>query len=70
MASMNRSRTITLAALYVVSIPVAVVVWLILYARGYAFHLGRVHFTPGVLALSGMSIVDVLVFFLLSRKSK
>ncbi len=56
--------------LYVVNVPVAVVVWLILYGRGYAFHLAGVYFTPGILVLAGMLIVEVLTFFLLQGKSK
>jgi hypothetical protein len=38
--------------------------------RWYTFHLAGAHFTPGILALAGMLIVDDLAFFLLSGKSK
>ena len=32
----------------------ALVVWLILYALKYTFHLAGVHFTPGILSLGNL----------------
>ena len=66
---MSRSRTILLAVVYVVNLTIALV-WLLLFGRGYSFHLAGVNFTPGIPVLIGMLIVDGLIFFVLSGKSK
>jgi hypothetical protein len=65
---MNRSRKISLAVLSGINLVAAFGVWLFLYGRGYAFHLAGVYFTPGILVATGMLLVEVLIFFLLSRK--
>jgi hypothetical protein len=64
---MNRSRKIWLAVLYAVSVPIAILVWVILYGRGDVFHFAGVYITPGIFALTGMILVDGLIFLLLSR---
>lgn len=65
---MNRSRKINLAVLSGINLVVAVGVWLALYGRGYVFHLAGVYFTPGILVATGMLLVEVPIFFRLSRK--
>jgi hypothetical protein len=66
---MSRSRKIWLVVLYAVNAFVAFL-WLFLYGSRYSFRLAEVYFTPGILAVAVMLLVDVLLFFLLSRKSQ
>jgi hypothetical protein len=65
---MNRADRIKLAVLFGLNALVAVVVWLLLYWRGYAFHLAGVHFTPGILVLAVMVLADVLIAALFAGK--
>lgn len=67
--SMKRSRKIWLVALYAVNAAIAFL-WLFAYGGRYSFRLAGVYFTPGVLAITVMVLVDVLLFFLLSRRSQ
>ena len=66
---MSRSTRILLAVVYAVNVAIALV-WLLLFGRGYSFHLAGVYFTPGIPVLIGMLIADGLIFFVLSGKSK
>ena len=65
---MKRSKKIVFLGLCFVNSLVAIVIWLMLYARGYAFHLAGVYFTPGIFVFSGMLLIDILLFFVFSRK--
>ena len=62
-------KKILLAVACAVSLAIAVI-WLLLFGRGYSFHFAGIYFTSGILVLIGMLIVDGLIFFALSRKSK
>jgi hypothetical protein len=64
---MNRSRKIWLAALYAISFPAAILLWVVLYGRGAVFHFAGIYITPGIFALSALILVDGLIFLLLSR---
>ena len=66
---MGRSRRIWLVALYAVNAAGAFF-WLFAYGRRYSFHLAGVYVTPGILAVAVMLLIDILLFLLLSGKSK
>ena len=66
---MRRSRKIWLAVLYAGNAAVAFL-WLLAYGSRYSFHLAGIYVTPGILTIAVMLIVDILLFLLLSRKSK
>ena len=63
---MNPSRKIWLFALYVITLLTAIILWVILYARGIVFHFAGVYVAPGIVVLAGMILADGLIFFLLS----
>jgi hypothetical protein len=63
---MNPSAKIWLLAIYAVNALVAFL-WLFLYGWRYSFHLARVHFGPGVVALAGMLLADMLTLILLRK---
>jgi uncharacterized membrane protein len=65
---MKRSRIILLAVLFAFNASAAIL-WLLTFGRRYFFHLAGVYFTPGILAVAVMVVVDILLFFLLYRKS-
>lgn len=63
---MNLARKTTwLAALYAGSLLGAIVLWLILYARGVVFHFAGAYVTPGIFSAATMVFVDVLIFLIL-----
>ena len=66
---MSRSKKILLAVVCAVNVTTAVV-WLLLFGRGYSFHVAGVYSTLGIPVLIGMLIVDGLIFSAISRKSK
>jgi len=67
--SMRRSKKIWLIVLYAVNAAVAFL-WLFAYGRRYSIQLAGVQVTPGILAIAVMVFVDILLFLLLSRKSR
>jgi len=69
-ARVSRSKKLWLVGLWAVNLLAAIAVLLILWGRGYAFHLAGMYFTPGTAVLVGMLVVDVLIFLLISRESK
>ena len=61
---MNRSKKIWLAVLYVASLLVAIVVWVIFYRQGVVFRFAGVYITPGIFTAAAMVLVDVLIFLM------
>ena len=68
-ALMRWSRKIWLSVIYAGNAVVAYL-WLLAYGSRYSFHLAGIYVTPGILAIALMLLVDILLFLLLSRKSK
>jgi hypothetical protein len=68
MLPMNRSRTFWLLLVVAVNAVVAFL-WLLLYGWRYSFHLAGLYFGPGMLAVAGMLLGDLMAWFLVSRKS-
>lgn len=66
---MNPSAKIWLLVIYVVNALVAFL-WLFLYGWRHSFHLAGVYFGPGIVALAGMLLADILIFVLLRKKSR
>jgi hypothetical protein len=66
---MNPSAKIGLLVIYAVNALVAFL-WLLLYGWRHSFHLAGVYFGPGILALAGMLLADILILILLRKHLK
>ena len=55
-----------LAALYAGTLLGAIILWLILYARGVVFHFAGVYLTPGIFSAALMVVVGVVIFLIAS----